>query len=67
LIEIAKNKKVVIICSEKNPYRCHRRIISDYLSLIYNVKVIHIIDKNREEEHKVTKSTKIINNDIIYQ
>ncbi|WP_258393118.1 DUF488 domain-containing protein [Nanobdella aerobiophila] len=67
LIDLAKNKRVAIMCSEWNPYRCHRRLISDYLSIIYDIRVIHIININKIEEHKVTKSAKIIDGNIIYE
>ncbi len=43
LIEIEKNKRIGIMCSEKLWFRCHRRYIADYLSLL-GYPVSHIIN-----------------------
>ena len=46
LLEIAKQKKVCIMCLEPNPRYCHRRYISAYLER-KGVKVLHIIKKDQ--------------------
>ena len=46
LLEIAKTKRVCIMCMETNPKYCHRRFISTYLEK-KGVKVIHIIRKGQ--------------------
>jgi uncharacterized protein (DUF488 family) len=43
LLEVAKNKRVCIMCMEANPKYCHRRFISAHLER-KGVKVIHIIE-----------------------
>jgi hypothetical protein len=42
-----------IMCAEASPYRCHRRLISDWAEL-HGIEVIHLIDEHRRERHKVT-------------
>ncbi len=43
----------VIMCSEYLPYRCHRKIISDWL-FSRGYKVIHILDKSRFITHRLS-------------
>ena len=55
LIEIAKLKTTVIMCSEKLWFKCHRRFIAD--KLVENgFRVIHIADVEKTYEHKVKHS-----------
>ena len=46
LLEIAREKKVCIMCLEPNPKYCHRRYISAHLER-QGVKVIHILKKGQ--------------------
>lgn len=46
LLEIAKQKKVCIMCLEPNPKYCHRRYISAHLEE-KGVKVMHILKKGQ--------------------
>jgi len=46
LLEIAKQKKVCIMCLEPNPKYCHRRYISAYLDR-KGVNVMHILKKGQ--------------------
>lgn len=45
---------VAIMCAEALPWRCHRRLISDYLSLIMDKKVCNIVDISHTIPHKAT-------------
>ncbi|MFQ6064556.1 MAG: DUF488 family protein [Candidatus Bathyarchaeia archaeon] len=53
LLELAKEKRVCIMCLEPNPKYCHRRYISAYLEK-QNVKVIHILKKGQTSILKFT-------------
>ncbi len=46
LLEVARQKKVCIMCLEPNPKYCHRRFISAYLET-KAVKVMHILKKGQ--------------------
>lgn len=46
LQELARQKRVCIMCLEPNPKYCHRRFISAYLQT-QGVKVVHILKKNQ--------------------
>ncbi len=58
LIRIASRNTSVVMCSEKIPWRCHRKLISDAL-LAKGFKVLHIIEIGRVVEHKPTKCARI--------
>jgi uncharacterized protein (DUF488 family) len=46
---------LAVMCSEAVPWRCHRRMIADYLTLVEGISVLEIIDsKQRPEAHQVT-------------
>ena len=53
LLELAKTARVAVMCAEALWWRCHRRLISDYLKTEGHA-VIHILDKNKTQEHPVT-------------
>lgn len=52
VLEIIDKKTVAILCSEYLWFRCHRRYISNYLARM-GIKVTHIFDKERTQEHKL--------------
>lgn len=53
LLKLSDTERCAIMCSEAVWWRCHRRIVSDYL-LIRDVQVFHIMD--------IGKSTKAVLN-----
>ena len=51
LEETARERKAVILCAERFPWRCHRRFISRELEQ-RGWRVIHIIDEHQSWEQK---------------
>ena len=46
---------LAVMCSEAVPWRCHRRMIADYLILVEGISVFNIIDsKQQPEPHQLT-------------
>jgi uncharacterized protein (DUF488 family) len=45
---------IAIMCAEALPWRCHRRLVSDYLLAIMNVEVYDIIDISHKSLHNLT-------------
>jgi len=46
---------LAIMCAEAVPWRCHRRMISDYLTMVEGISVCDIIDsKQQPEAHQLT-------------
>ena len=66
LTNLAMNCLCVVMCSEKFPWYCHRKILSDYL-VVKGFRVLHYIDENSVIEHKLSKCAKIVNNELDYE
>ncbi len=58
LINLAENKTVAYMCAEKLYWRCHRRLISDYL-LSRGHKVWHIIESDKLRKHELTRFAQV--------
>lgn len=64
LIKLAGNRSVVLMCAEGNPFRCHRSLIADALT-IRGFKVFEIRKRSRAE-HKLTGFAKVSRGAITY-
>jgi uncharacterized protein (DUF488 family) len=62
---LGKKYKSVIMCAEAVPWRCHRSLIADALTL-YKWKVFHIISKKSANVHKLTPFLHVKNDQLIY-
>jgi len=56
LVEIAREKRTVIFCSEALWFRCHRRFLADKLTRL-GFKVYHVYDARRISLHKLRRRT----------
>ena len=55
-----------IMCAEASPYRCHRRLISDWAEL-HGIEVVHLLDERRREHHRVTPFATRAGDDVVYE
>jgi len=58
LRELGRNQRCAVMCAEVLWWRCHRRIISDYL-LAAGEKVFHIIDPRKIEPAHMTQAARV--------
>jgi uncharacterized protein (DUF488 family) len=65
LISKSKRKRLVIMCAEAVPWRCHRSLISDAL-LVQGYKVEDIFTKTSHKPHKLTPFAKIKGGQLTY-
>jgi uncharacterized protein (DUF488 family) len=65
LIDAATKQRTAIMCSEAVPWRCHRRLIADYL-VVQGWNVHDIISGNRVTPHKLTEFAKVSQGEITY-
>jgi len=65
LIETAQKEKVVIMCAEAVPWRCHRSLIADALT-VRGVQVEHIFNKTSIKSHQLTSFAKVKGTGITY-
>jgi len=65
LQEIAERETTAYMCSEAVWWRCHRSMISDYLKA-KGWKVLHILSKNKTEEHPYTSPARVVGDCVLY-
>jgi uncharacterized protein (DUF488 family) len=66
LLQLARNQRVAIMCSEAVWWRCHRSMISDYLK-VKGIEVTHIMNEGKAEPHPYTSAARIINGELSYR
>lgn len=65
LISYASERRTAYMCSEAVWWRCHRSLISDYLKAA-GWKVIHIMDKDKSQEHPYMAPAKVVQGRLFY-
>ena len=53
LIRMSREKRVAIMCAEAVPWRCHRSLVADALS-VRGVTVVEILSESSYRMHKLT-------------
>jgi uncharacterized protein (DUF488 family) len=65
LVEMAKEERVAIMCAEALPWRCHRSLISDALT-VRGVRVEHILGREKTRPHRLTPWARVEGERITY-
>ena len=65
VIRLGKSKKVAIMCAEGNPFRCHRSLVADALT-IRGVHAVHISSEKRGKLHVLTSFAEVRGHKIRY-
>lgn len=65
LIEAAEIKPTAIMCAEAVPWRCHRSLIADALT-VGGFRVEEIMSETRSQPHKLTPFAKVRGRKITY-
>ncbi len=65
LIEAAEDERVAIVCAEAVPWRCHRSLIADALT-VRGYPVEHILSASRAQPHLLTPFAKVRGGRITY-
>jgi uncharacterized protein (DUF488 family) len=61
-----KYSNLAIMCAEAVPWRCHRRMIADYLIIVEGINVFDVLDsKQQPAPHKLTSFARRIDDKII--
>jgi uncharacterized protein (DUF488 family) len=66
LMQIAKECRAAILCAEAVPWRCHRSLIADALT-VKKWKVFHIQSKRTAREHELTSFLKVKGKQMLYK
>lgn len=65
LLKVATGKRTAYMCSESLFWRCHRRLVSDYL-LMQGFAVRHIMPNGELRDHTLTVGAKIVAGELTY-
>lgn len=55
-----------IMCSESVWWRCHRRLVADYVTLVREIPVEHLMHDGRHSEHKPTEGVRRDGDRLVY-
>jgi uncharacterized protein (DUF488 family) len=66
LLDLARKKRVAIVCAEAVWWRCHRSLIADFLKA-RNHQVFHIQSATKAEEHPFTSAARIVDGKLSYR
>jgi uncharacterized protein (DUF488 family) len=65
LMKLAGQKRSAIMCAEAVPWRCHRSLIADALT-VRGIQVDHIMSMKRSRVHSLTSFAHVLGSRIIY-
>ena len=65
LIEAAQKQRIAIMCAEAVPWRCHRSLIADALT-VRGIEVRHIMGPGKWQAHKLTPFVRVDGTHITY-
>jgi len=66
LLEAAERGPTAIMCAERVYFRCHRMLVSDYLTA-HGHEVLHIDQEKPPRAHKLMDEARIVEGHLLYQ
>lgn len=66
VLAIAATEQVAVMCAETVWWRCHRKLIADYLTLVRGVDVRHLMHDGKLREHRPTAEARVDGDVLIY-
>lgn len=66
LLSIAKTSPAAIMCAERVYFRCHRMLVSDYLTA-HGHEVLHIDNEKPARPHKLMAEARLVNGQLLYK
>jgi uncharacterized protein (DUF488 family) len=65
LLEISERGPAAIMCAERVYFRCHRMLVSDYLTA-HGHEVLHIDNEKPARKHQLTRDARMIEGRLLY-
>jgi uncharacterized protein (DUF488 family) len=66
LVQLAKESRTAYMCAERLYFRCHRMMVSDWLSA-HGHEVLHIDDEKPPKPHKLMAEARMVDGHLIYR
>ena len=65
LVRVSRHKRTAVMCAEAVPWRCHRSLVADALS-VRDIPVVEILSENSYRMHKLTPFASVKGTTITY-
>ncbi|MGC1576277.1 MAG: DUF488 domain-containing protein [Beijerinckiaceae bacterium] len=65
LIHMSRQKRTAIMCAEAVPWRCHRSLVADALT-VRGIPAVEILSESSYRKHKLTPFARVEGTQIIY-
>lgn len=65
LIDLARRYRLAYMCAEALPWRCHRWLLSDALT-VRGLQVEHILTPTRRQPHRLTPGVRVQGTTLVY-
>lgn len=65
LMRVGEEARTAIMCAEGNPFRCHRRLVADALT-VHGVNVLHISSRKTARPHEMTSFAQVVGKRVTY-
>lgn len=66
LLVSAADEQLAVMCAETVWWRCHRKLIADYLTLVRAVEVRHLMHDGKLREHRPTAEARVDGDVLVY-
>ena len=66
LLRLAETSRTAYMCAERVYFRCHRMLVSDWLTA-HGHEVLHIDDVKPAKPHKLTAEARMIDGRLLYR
>ena len=66
LLEAARQRRTVVLCSETVWWRCHRRLIADVTALLHGREVLHLAHDGRLSPHPPPAGARVTSQGLVY-
>jgi uncharacterized protein (DUF488 family) len=65
LLGLAGEETTAMMCAEAVPWRCHRSLIADVLT-VRGIQVTHILSERRSQAHRLTPFAVVLGSRVLY-
>ncbi|MFL0178906.1 MULTISPECIES: DUF488 family protein [unclassified Mycobacterium] len=66
LVAQADAQQVAVMCAETVWWRCHRKLIADYLTLVRGFEVQHLMHDGKLRDHRPTAEARVADDVLVY-
>jgi uncharacterized protein (DUF488 family) len=65
LVAAARERRVAVMCAERFPTDCHRRLLSDWL-VAHETRVVHLVEPGQSHDHELDENARLDRGALVY-